>query len=247
MTRSPIRFVYRNLVFGMGRDDVWGLYRLPTRSYPGLPATGKLEVLAQLAAFASTIEADFQLLRVSRAWSGEDYLAQAQELAHSESDGRRLDALLATHDSVLAEGVPARPEVFLAVRLTRTSGTLSRDGGLADRLAGLFGVRDPRGLSRQRLEQVLDGEQGVFARVCDFLVCERASTRELQWLIRRTLTRGSSEPWLDRFWQPQALVLDSEDEHGGRRLQPLEADVAAVARHSGRAARAQPRDPRGER
>ena len=71
MRRAPIRFVYRNLVFGSGRDDVWGLYRLATRSYPGLPVTGKLEVLAQLAAFAATIEADFQLLRVSRAWSGE--------------------------------------------------------------------------------------------------------------------------------------------------------------------------------
>jgi len=226
MTRAPIRFVYRNLVFGAGRDDVWGLYRLPTRSYPGLTATGKMEVLAQFAAFASTVEADFQLLRVSRAWSGEDYVAQAQELAHPGGDGRRLDALLATHDSILAEGVPARAEVFLAVRLARASGALlSRDGGLADRLAALLGVRDPRGLTQRRLEQVLDAEQGAFARVCDFLVCERASTREVQWLIRRTLTRGSSEPWLDRFWQPQALVLDSEDEHGGRRLQPLEADV----------------------
>jgi hypothetical protein len=44
-------------------------------------------------------------------------------------------------------------------------------------------------------------------------------------LLRRTACRAGGAPWLDRFWEPQALVLDADDEHGGRRFVPLEADV----------------------
>ena len=51
------------------------------------------------------------------------------------------------------------------------------------------------------------------------------TTTELQWLIRRTLSRGTAEPWTDEFWRPQALVLDADEDDGGRRFEPLEADV----------------------
>jgi hypothetical protein len=234
--RRPLSFAWRNLLFGRDVDDCWALYRLHTRSYAGLATSGKREVLASLIGFAADVEADFQVLRVTRAWSADSYLA----MARAGVDGRHGDRagferLLALHDRGLRDRAPVRPEVFLSVRLGPPNSAALRQLAAALRTAGsqsplnavrrLLGFGDPRGLSQRRLDELLDEETRVFAGVTDFLDAERASTRELQWLVRRAFHRGLPEPWLDEFWRPQALVLDAEDEEGGRRFVPLETDV----------------------
>ena len=224
-------FAWRNLLFASSVGDVWALYRVHTRSYPGLPTTGKIEVLSMLAGFATNVERDFQLLRVTRAWSTVDYVASARggvDVRHA--DGDRFGALLRRHEVVLGDDAPARPEVFVAVRLAQADDGLgaalvAARESLAGLLGRAFGVRDPRALTEHRLNELLDLEVKVFARVTDYLDAERASSRELRWLIQRTLRRGVGEPWLDEFWRPQALVLDADDDEGGRRFRPLEADV----------------------
>jgi hypothetical protein len=52
---------------------------------------------------------------------------------------------------------------------------------------------------------------------------ERATTRELQWLLRRAAVRGVGEPQLDRFWEPDALVVRTAD--GSLAYEPLEHDL----------------------
>ena len=232
--RPPLTFAWRNLVFGASVTDAWALFRVHTRSYPGLPASAKLDVLGALASFAATIERDFQLLRVTRAWSTEDYVASARAgIDPRHAGGERFEELLAHHELVLADDAPARPELFLAVRLMNIAdGTAGALGAAREALAGFidraFGTRDPRALSQRRLDELLDLEAKLFARVTDYLDAERASTRELQWLVKRASRRGAGEPWLDEFWRPQALVLDADDEDGGRRFRPLEADVVRL-------------------
>jgi hypothetical protein len=218
--RAPLTFAWRNVLFGADRDDAWALFRLHTRAYPGLTTTGKLELLSQLAAFAVAVEADFQVLRISRAWSPQDY----RRGVHAAVDPRwgfpeRVDALIDSHLAAIGTGAAARPEVFVAIAL----GAPGR--GWWQRLARDLSLRAAAGLTQRRLDAVLDAEAAVFARLTDYLDADRASTRELQWLIRRSLTRAGREPWLDEFWVPQALVLDADDEDGGRRYEPLQADV----------------------
>jgi len=234
--KRPLTFAWRNLVFGRDQDDPWALFRVHTRSYAGLPTAAKQDVLASLVAFAADVEADFQLLRVTRAWSPEDY----QQAAYASLDERhahpaRFGRMLAQHDARLRARAPVRPEVFLSIRLAapqrgitqQLSGALRPANGESPvgGLRRLFGFGDPRGLSQRRLDELLDAERRVFSSVTDFLDAERASTRELQWLVRRSFHRGLDEPWLDEFWRPQALVLDAEDEDGGRRFLPLEVDM----------------------
>jgi len=217
---APLTFAWRNVLFGADRSDAWALYRLHTRAYPGLAAAGKLELLSELAAFAVSVEADFQLLRVSRGWSATDY----RRGAVAGVDPRwgfpeRVDALLDRHEAAVGPDALARPEVFVAVALGSPGQQWWK------RLARDFGLRDAAGLSQRRMDAVLDAEAAVFGRVTDYLDAERATTRELQWLIRRAFHRAGREPWLDEFWVPQALVLDADDEEGGRRYVPFEADV----------------------
>lgn len=229
--RAPLTFAWRNLVFGANVADAWALFRVHTESYPGLPTTEKLRVLGTLAGYATAVERDFQLLRVTRPWSTADYIAAARAGVDPEyADHGRFADLLLTHAGVLDDDAPARPELFLSVKLRQdgdglgTSIALARDGltGLVDRA---LGRGDARALSQRRLDELLDVEARLFDRVADYLDLERASTREFQWLVQRTLRRGVGEPWLDEFWRPQALVLDADDEDGGRRFRPLEADV----------------------
>ena len=63
---QPLTFAYANLVFGRDADDAWSLYRVHTDAYAGFSRARKVELLATLAACAYALEADFQILRVSR-------------------------------------------------------------------------------------------------------------------------------------------------------------------------------------
>src|SRR3954469_25860346 len=76
--KQPISFAYRNIVFGRDANDAWALYRVQTSSYAGLTTSEKKALLSTLAAFADAVEADFQLLRVTRPWSIDSYAAGAE-------------------------------------------------------------------------------------------------------------------------------------------------------------------------
>jgi hypothetical protein len=231
--KQPITFVYRNLVFGREIDDVWALYRIETRSYDGLSAAQKREVMAELASFGYAVEADFQLLRVTRPWSPSAYARAAA----STIDGRHghpesWRSYLAQHQEVLASRPVAKPELYLAVDLgepeaglTAEVGRLVASGfdGLVAALKRRMGFGDPRSISDRQLASVLAQEERAFARSSDYLDCERASNREVQWLVRRALCRGLGEPEIDEQFLPQALIF--EDPEGERRYKPLECDV----------------------
>lgn len=224
---GPLTFAYRNVVFGADALDSWGLYRVHTTSYAGLPLRAKIDLLGRLASFAAVIEADFQILRVSRGWSGADYARAArQTLDRDHGRSEQLDALLHAHETAIAGGSTTRPEVFLAVRL-RPRDAAGLDSML-DKGLRVFGLRDARGISRRALDDVLLREEQAYGRAGDYLDLERASTRELQWLIGRGQCRGVTEPWLDEFWRPQALVMDGSDEDGGLRFRPADADLVSL-------------------
>jgi hypothetical protein len=222
--RAPLTFAWRNVVFGADVDDPWALFRIHTASYAGLPTAGKVDFLASLASYACAVEADFQLLRVTRAWSSASYAAAARSmLDRDHGHGDRLGALVASHEAVIDTGGAAEPDVFLAVSLAGLSGTTGAVARLLIDLRRVFGLRDARAITQRHLDEVLDAEAVAYARVADYLDVDRVSTMELQWLVRRSALRGLSEPWCDAMWQPQALVLDADDPDGGRRFRPLEA------------------------
>lgn len=218
--RAPLTFAWRNVLFGAGgAGDAWALFRLSLQAYPGRTLTGKLELLSAVAAWAVAVEADFQILRVSRAWSPDEYRAAARaglDPAHGREE--RLERLVEQHVTTVG-GRPGRPDVFVCVRLaTPSMGWLAR----ARRAVGLDAAP---GISQRLMDGLLAAEAAAFGRLTDYLDAERATTREVQWLIARTMRRGVGEPFLDPEWAPQAIVLDTDDEDGGRRLVPFGADI----------------------
>src|SRR4051812_37241874 len=150
--RSPLTFAWRNVVFGHDIDDAWALFRVQPESYSGLSASAKRQLLAALASFAYSIEADFQLLRVARAWSPTIYV----EAARSRLDRRfghaaEFDELVASHRIALGDREIARPEIYCGVRLC-PSQSWSRQ------LRRAIGAGAARTISRRRVRELLDLE-----------------------------------------------------------------------------------------
>jgi hypothetical protein len=226
--RAPLTFAWGNVVFARDIDDAWALYRLDLQSYAGLTANGKHETLERLAGFAYGIEADFQLLRVTSPWSSGAYAASANAGADPEhAHVAALTDYLTRHEQVLGDDAPLRPAVFVAVRLPRRRP--EHDDAPWPRVARALGLRDARGITRRRLDELLGLEARTLARVEDHLPCDRASAHELQWLVSRGFARGGTEPQLDTAYTPQALVIDAPAEHGGGRFVPLEVDLLRLS------------------
>jgi hypothetical protein len=235
--KQPISFVYRNVVFGRDASDAWALYRVQTNSYAGLTMSEKKALLSTLASFADAIEADFQLLRVTRPWSVDAYTGAAE----TTLDGRHghpgpWRAYLGSHRSALGSAHTARAEVYLAIHLAELEAPLlaragrALDGGFRGVVAGIkaaLSLSDPRALSESRLTSVLSDEARAFARAADYLDCDRAATHELQWLVRRAFCRGLGEPEIDERFLPQALIFEEEGDE--LRYVPLECDVLRLA------------------
>src|SRR4051794_15407462 len=193
----------------------------------GPPAPRQDRLMGDLADAADGLEADFQLLRISRQWSLEDYAAGADatvDARHGHLAEWR--AVIDAQRTRLQGRAIARPEVYLALRLSHSARTLEAraasimHAGRRDvrrELKRAFGLSDPRGLSESRLADVLADERDAYQRLADYLGCRRASTANLQWLVCRGLCRGLGEPEMDGHFQPQAIVLD---EDGERRFVP---------------------------
>lgn len=233
--RPPIRFAHRNLVFGETARDAYAVYRLELESYGGLTNAQKIDLLATVAAFAYGLGADFSLLRVSRTWAVDEYVARAQAgLDRRHGDERRWQQYLESHREALARRGIARPELYISVRLappTRAAANqilsgaarlLSSPRHAAREFARATGAGDPRALSEHRLYELSSAEERVYTRIGEFFEAERVTTLDLQWLVRRAFCRGLSDPDLDLHWRPQALAIVEGDELSYR---PLEADV----------------------
>jgi AAA-like domain len=227
--RQPVSFVYGNCL--LGSAGPWALFALPSTSYAVLSSERKHEVFSRLLATIEAVEADIQVMRVSRSWDLDDYasgLLGSYAGPHDAAHRRYVD----DHRAGLTDHVgQSMAAVYLAVSLDapeRDIGTYV--SGLFDRsprtlLAGLRGalsLPDRRFLAADELERLRMRADEVHARIAGFLDVRAARTVEVQWLLRRAFCRGAGEPVVDGLHEPQALVFER---NGQALLAPLEADL----------------------
>jgi AAA-like domain len=225
--RPPLSFVYGNCVFAAGLDDGWAAFALPTSSYEWLSEEQKHVRFQALAAALATIDADVQILRVSRRHDPAVYAHEMSAAVRSANARRYVDEH-ARHMAALQTWCPV---VFLLVSLHEpqrdVSAYVSRVAERHPRhwlatFRALAGARNRRMLSTSELERNWRRAEHVRARLADFLQARPVRGVELQWLVRRAFCRGLGEPSVDGLHQPRALVF----ERGGEgRLAPLEGDV----------------------
>jgi hypothetical protein len=226
VTRVPLRYARRNILIGPGGEAA-ALYRVDTVAYPFLPAAEKWAELHRLERFAHLAGADFSVYRVQRAYAADRYaadLADHLDTRHADEEGWR--RYLEGHQSRLRELGSHVPEVYVAVSLAEAQGgpgALRSFGRLRRGVEELAGVGAAQPISGTELEALATAEQRTFDRLGGALALERASTEELQWLLRRAACRGVAEPASDRHWQPDALVVVAPG--GSAAYEPLEHDL----------------------
>ncbi|MGH2974745.1 MAG: hypothetical protein ACRDLL_07755, partial [Solirubrobacterales bacterium] len=226
MSRFPLRYVRRNILIGPGGEAA-ALYRAETIAYPFLPASQKWALLHRLERFAHLVGADFALWRVQRSFPAEHYPADLADLLdpeHGDTEGWR--RYLEGHEARLRDLGSHLPEIYVAVSLTGNGEgpkALRSFGRVRRRVEELAGVGGPRPISGAELEALAQVEQRTFDRLSSVIALQRASTRELQWLLCRAACRGIAEPALDRQWEPDALVIMAPN--GSAAYEPLEHDL----------------------
>jgi hypothetical protein len=226
VTRWPLRYARRNILIGPGGEAA-ALYRADTVAYPFLPVEQKWTLLGRLERFAHLAGADFALWRVQRAYPAERYPAEVAELfdeRHGDREGWR--RYLEGHQARLHELDSYAPEIYVAVSLAEEGsgpGVLRSFGRARRRIEELAGVGAARPISGAEIEALALAEQRTFDRLSGTLALQRATTRELQWLLRRASCRGVAEPALDSNWQADAMVLLAPD--GSASYEPLGHDL----------------------
>jgi AAA-like domain len=221
VSRPLYTHMVNNVVFGATLHDAWAVYKMRNCSYPGLTLNRKIDVKDHLEGFAYRVSADFQVLRVSREWSVEQYLAGALRTMDSRRGHPELwRGYLEQHQHVLEGNNTARPESYLAVRLRdaniNLADSLSRSisegwKSVVRELAAYLQLSDPKSLSAEQLHNLMRVESRTFERIWGYVDCERCSTNDLQWLVRRAYTRGLGEPLVEEQWAPQAIEFPDGD------------------------------------
>ena len=226
--RPPHHFFWDNLVLRTP-SEAWAVYRLGGHTYPGLSERRKIEVAELLEALAYAIEADFQILRVSRSFDADAYVRGALSTLDPRHGHReRFERHLGEHRAAFEAREALCPEAYLAVRLRQSGGGAL--GGILDgaaelwrAVAGRLGYGEAPGLSRKRLAALRRSEEKLFDLIGGYLPCERVGSSQLAGLVRRAYTRGLGEPDLDESFAPQALSF--LDPGGEERFEPYAYDI----------------------
>lgn len=226
MTRFPLRYAHQNILVGEG-DARAALFRVDSVSYPFLAAADKREWLRRLARFAFAVEADFSLYRVCRAYPADGYADRAMGLLDERGQSHAAwRSYLNGHEAHLRELRSFTPEVYLAVSLPapRKASGLDR---MRRRVEGVFGVEHPVPIPASEIDALVAAEERAFRGAENSLPVRRATTRELQWLLRRAACRGIAEPKLDDHWEPAALIVETAN--GQPAYEPLGTDIVRHA------------------
>jgi len=224
----PLRYVRANVLVGPGGERA-AVYRLAMIAYPFLPAVEKWRWLRTLERMAALLGADFSLYRVNRGYAAHAYVGETAGLLDERGqDPDAFRSFLEGQRRRLEQLASHTPELYLVVALQEPAagiytGFVRSFDRARRRLEGLAGIESAAPLDAAELEAIAVAEQRCFEQLRGLLACERASTRELQWLLRRVELRGIGEPVLDEFWQPDALVIETPD--GRVAYQPLERDL----------------------
>jgi hypothetical protein len=244
--RSPISFVYGNLVFGSTPDDVWAAFSVPTASYEWLSDEAKRARLLSLLGALEAIEADVQILRVGHRWDLDGYL-ERMEAGTSAEHARASRGYTRVQAEHLRDMCSSRPSVFLLVSLRDPERDVASYVSLAAEqhprewlrsLKRALSVRDRAVLRASELERRRMQADQVHARIGDFLSAKPARGVDLQWLVRRSFCRGLGEPRVEGLHEPRALAFER---NGEALLAPLEGDVVrwmdGYVEHHGRGLR----------
>jgi hypothetical protein len=195
----PVATISENVIFARGTTAA--VYRVETTSFEFLSLTEKEALHSRLAWWMLKVEADFSVYRVCREYPADVYVEDVVSLIDERyADRARWESLLSRHAEHVRSMRSFTPEVYVAVSLRPRARLITS------------------ALSRSGVDSAIvrDAERAALETISDVLPARRATTLELQWLLRRAAVRGVREPDVDPHWYPPALALDGGAWEAGR-------------------------------
>lgn len=184
----PINAVNRNLIFA--RDQAAGVYRAASVNYGMLSEAEKRDLHGDLFWWMIEAEANFSIYRVCREYPADDYVRETVSMIDERyADRRGWEQMLERQAGHMRSMRSFAPEIYPVVSLARQA-------------------RIPWSRSQRDAGAALDVSGEALERLRGHLAARDASTREIQWLLRRAAVRGAREPDVDPHWKPPALTLD---------------------------------------
>jgi hypothetical protein len=184
----PINAVNRNLIFA--RDQAAGVYRAASVNYGMLSAAEKQRLHGKLFWWMVEVEANFSIYRVCREYPADDYVRETVSMIDERyADRRDWEQMLERQAAHMRKMRSFAPEIYPVVSLASP-------------------MRIPWTRSRRDASAAHDASSEALGRLVGHVSARNASTREIQWLLRRAAVRGVREPDVDPHWVPPALTLD---------------------------------------
>jgi len=229
---QPLTHVHNNIVFGRNLHDVWAVYRLSPVAYTGLTYSAKNELRSDIAALAYHVAADFQILRLNRPWSADEYAYGALRKCSRAHGHHALWAkYIETHRQALSHQQVVRPDIYMAIRLLGASGTsggalselASSINTLMARLGGPLGLSNPRGLSNKEIQAIEVAERRARHLLDSFgqVRATPVSSDTIEWLVRRSFSRGIGDPKIDYQFHLRAEAVTFANPDGDIAFEPL--------------------------
>lgn len=184
----PVSAVKGNMIFARGAAA--GVYRVETSSFEFLSLAEKYALHGHLSRWMIKAETNFSIYRVCREYSVDDYVRDTVSMIDERHANRsRWEALLAQQAEAMRTMRSFIPEVYFVISLHSMS--------------WIQRARKPRDI-----KAVEDANQDALDLLSSHIPARRATTREIQWLLRRACVRGVCEPDVDPHWAPPAISLD---------------------------------------
>src|SRR5436305_4812766 len=118
MSEGPSQTVVGHRVLARDAGDGWAVFRLRCRSYRSEPRRKQRALVDGLEAFCEAVKADFQILRVCRAWDADEYVRELQARTARRAHVDLWRAYLESQREQLERLECWTPAVFVWVRLT---------------------------------------------------------------------------------------------------------------------------------
>jgi hypothetical protein len=147
MAGAPIQTVFGNVVLARDPGDAWAVFRVRCRSYRSEPRRKQRALVDALEGFCAAVQADFQILRVCRAWDAGEYVRALQGRTARRAHVELWRSYLESQREQLGRLECWTPGVFVCVRLA------APEMDLQGRAARLF-ERSPAELCRGLRERI---------------------------------------------------------------------------------------------
>lgn len=229
--KFPIIFWQQNIVFD-NRRRAFAVYKLPLINYDLLSINDKISAMNNLRELIYNLRGEYHILSLCRSFDVANYHVQLEEWRspnylpkeYEEHVESTYNGLMNRNPWVrelyLVKAIPLK-NVLMQIRSMHHLKTNFRS--IVNQITDMFVTTDPS-IPEQYLDAAFRQEDAMAEEIKSISGGQRASSKDIEWIIKHNLFRALGEPDISVNWDPAAVIEVSGDI---KRLIPLRSEIIA--------------------